>query len=253
MSIPIWSYWEGEKSTGLQLCEKSQRKYLDGRLVALTEKSLWEIPNAESVLSPLTESLLPFYKADIIRLWLLKEFGGIWVDSDVVMLRSFEAWVALLDQWDFICYGNDSGPLVSNAIIASRPHGKVVSAAWHLAIERIQSGIPLKWGDLGQTILGNLYKTPEFRPFMKRFEHWRFQKIPFSRSHDFLAKNSDKKHLKDKQKWCPTAVCYHLTHKTVSLFSHLSEREIMTGNSFFSFLVRRAFSEDESTQTANTY
>lgn len=44
------------------------------------------------------------HKADYIRISILYKYGGIWIDSDMICLKSFDKIFKMLDHYDFIAF-----------------------------------------------------------------------------------------------------------------------------------------------------
>lgn len=67
------------------------------------------------------------YIADYIRVWALKNYGGIYLDSDVEVLKSFND---LLNQNAFVCFehhATEEFPILEAAVIGSEKNGRWIS------------------------------------------------------------------------------------------------------------------------------
>ena len=83
----IWSYWDGPQDQLIKKCFKSWYKYLDDwKINILTEKHLDKF----GIIKPNTWSeLLPATKSDVIRLNLLYNYGGVWMDASILLHTNF--------------------------------------------------------------------------------------------------------------------------------------------------------------------
>jgi len=119
-SIPktIWIYWaqgEAEAPHVVQRCLESWYTRNPGwELRVLDEESA----NALIDLSDVPEGLPRRFKADVLRLRLLKEFGGVWTDATTFCHRPFEDWLPMQAASGFFAF---SDPSLS---LASDPHTK---------------------------------------------------------------------------------------------------------------------------------
>lgn len=88
--IRVWTYWEGPKTAFQELCEHS---------VARQVGNLWHPISLENVGEWLTlpKKVLEHHscrvRSDYIRTALLYEYGGIWLDSDVLLLKNVLSFV----------------------------------------------------------------------------------------------------------------------------------------------------------------
>lgn len=234
-NLPTWVYWQGEKSPLIELCIESIQRHNPGTQVLDAQSA--EQLGAGDVIS-VTEGRSAFLRADVLRLWLLKEFGGAWIDADCISLRRLDM-IDMLADHEFVGFGNpNTSPACSNAIIASRPHGTVVTRAYNRAMRAVQSGRHLAYGEIGQSLLCKLWqRNPDL---YRRCDRWRYAYIHWSRPQQFLRpKISDVLHEQSKL-WNPQACTYHLTGKAASQFASQSQQELLNGNTFLSFLLRRS-------------
>lgn len=85
MSEPtIHRYWEGEPSTVADLIGMAVRNmHPESQVKDWTPGEVADIPVDVSQVRPVDEVR---HRSNIIRYWLLHEYGGLWLDSDVVPL-----------------------------------------------------------------------------------------------------------------------------------------------------------------------
>jgi len=104
----IWLYWENKpgktKPEYLKLCEESVYKHCseDFRIYLLDENTVYDfLPNLRKDINQLT---IP-QKTDYIRLHLLNKYGGIWLDSDILVMQNLLPIVYKLNNYDFVGFG----------------------------------------------------------------------------------------------------------------------------------------------------
>ena len=134
----IWLYWENKpgskKPEYLKLCYDSVVRNCskDFDINLLNEKTVYNfIPD----LPDLSFLKIP-QKTDYIRLCLLKKYGGIWLDSDVIVINNLLPLIKKLDTYEFVGFGchtkncikNTNGfPKPANWVLVSRKNGKLIS------------------------------------------------------------------------------------------------------------------------------
>lgn len=97
------------------------------------------------------------HKADMIRSMLVARHGGMWLDSDAIVLHDLNWLFELLQSYEFVCF-NDQGrlaearPWVRVNCFLSRPDG-VIAREWvrqqHAKLPRTKYG----WEEIGTELL----------------------------------------------------------------------------------------------------
>lgn len=147
--IPVWSFWTGKPSETVALCHKSWRTHLprdkyDIRILDDERLSDW-IDTSH----PCFDSPNAALKSDYIRIELLWKYGGIWMDSSVLLLMGFHEWEMLDKPDDLRCFSafyNDrnmsrscSFPIVETSCMVAPP-GHALIGAWRDRLQRIADG-----------------------------------------------------------------------------------------------------------------
>ena len=144
----IWLYWEfkpgsTEKPAYLDICKSTIDKNLskDFSVIQLNQESIYRyIAKSELCIEDLDRVCNIPQKTDYYRLLLLKKYGGVWLDSDMIVFRSLKVYVDKLvkEQLDYIgfgCYYEDcarrenGGPRPANWCMISPPGGKLITSA----------------------------------------------------------------------------------------------------------------------------
>jgi hypothetical protein len=130
-------YWENKpnnpKPPYISLCHQTIFKNSTNfKVHLLDEKSVYNfLPNLRKEVNSLS---IP-QKADYIRLLLLKQFGGIWFDSDTILLQNPQIIIDKLKHYDFAGFGCHQSyckklaygyPKPANWVMASRKNSKLV-------------------------------------------------------------------------------------------------------------------------------
>lgn len=102
----IWIYWDSEVLPEIvRMCVEQVEKVCIGyKVVVLNNKNV----NDYITLPEVNEVLPKSNVADIIRLLLLKKYGGIWMDASIFLTESIE-WITsrMFNQEAFLFYSNE--------------------------------------------------------------------------------------------------------------------------------------------------
>ena len=111
----IWMYWENkegkDKPTYLNLCYKTILKNCPKfKIRLLDEKSVKKfLPELRNDLDSKLERI-PM-KTDYIRYNLLHKYGGIWLDSDIIVFKDLSEIINKLKKYEYVgfgCHGGDN-------------------------------------------------------------------------------------------------------------------------------------------------
>lgn len=105
MKTKLFTYWEGYKPDYISLCEKIIDCKIDSRIEYckvsdiniesyLSQEDLYYIKNLKCIA----------HKADYIRCCLIYKYGGIWLDSDQILLSNLSDILELLKNNDYVTY-----------------------------------------------------------------------------------------------------------------------------------------------------
>jgi len=190
----IWQYWE---------TRDFKPRYIDGLLeiarrvggveiVLVTPENLGAyLPNLEDAIHGIANLA---HKADMIRTRLVKRHGGMWLDSDAIVLRDLNGFFDLLEEHEFVGFNNgcrlaSERPWVRVCCFLSRPEGTIISE-WvrrqHAKLEQTK----FRWSEIGAEMLNAVC-----------LEHrGRAKILPFERISPFAAKAVDAFMLKDDKR-----------------------------------------------------
>jgi hypothetical protein len=143
----IWSYWQQSSVPPLiRQCHENWRKFAPDhelRVLHLDAISQW-LPTDEL---PVNFTQLPAYRqADWLRLRLLKEYGGIWMDASSFLTTSL-SWVHdkqhTTEYLGFYLDGfttNTKQPIVENWFMAATTNSLFISDLYHEFMQSITMG-----------------------------------------------------------------------------------------------------------------
>ena len=129
----IWLYWENKpgskKPVYIDLCYKTIDKNCSNfRVHKLNEKNVYDyLPDLRRDINKLK---IP-QKADYIRYRLLSKYGGIWLDSDIIVLNDLTPLLDYFNKYDFVGFGCHYGALCS-----SKKNGYPHPANWALVCKK---------------------------------------------------------------------------------------------------------------------
>ena len=136
----IWMYWENKegstKAKYLELCYKTVLKHNSNncKIVLLNQDTVYNyLPKMRKDLS---QYLSIPQKTDYIRLLLLKTYGGLWLDSDIIVINNLYPILSKLKDYDYVGFGchlkncrklSNGYPKPANWVMGSRQNGVLVS------------------------------------------------------------------------------------------------------------------------------
>jgi hypothetical protein len=86
--LNIFCFWEGEKSRFVEKCKKRLFQKKGNANLYLWNESHFQINKHEKVLQKNLR-----LKSDIVRLFLLQNYGGLWIDSSLIVMTNIEHWI----------------------------------------------------------------------------------------------------------------------------------------------------------------
>src|SRR5262249_19132884 len=150
-------YWEGDCPEWIKACQNTVFAHApDVRLLSPEDFDKLRDIDRNIDLGRLHAA----HRADYIRAFLLARFGGVWIDSDCVVMRSLEPFFKILEDYDFVAHRERSG-YVSNGFIGARAGSRIASAYYQRISEILRSGKPLGWISLGGEPLTETLRTTD--------------------------------------------------------------------------------------------
>jgi hypothetical protein len=243
----IWQYWE---------TKRSKPGYIDG-LYELAKKNsgvkvIRVTPETLRIFLPnIPDDILQIkvmaHKADMIRALLVCEYGGMWLDSDAIVLKDLRWLFDLLQEYDFIGFDNKgrlTPRLKINCFLARA--GCHLMKEWvqaqHIKLPKLKFG----WSEIGTGLLGPLcvkQETSAIKIKILPFEH--IAPIPWGKSDIFHSKKEDADKITNK---AHMVMVHNSTLKgRHSLFVNMTVEEIASENYLLSKILRKAMKSDDLT------
>jgi len=250
----IWMYWENK--TGfrtpdfIRLCWKTiifHNRY-DFQIKILTEddidKYLPDINPSYVLLDQIA------HKADYLRFNLLNSYGGIWLDSDFICVRSLIEIEEYIRDYGFVvtAYFHKAGrffPIVS--FLASEPNNpvckKVISKMDVLIDEKVKNNIQLDWDEFAGWNLADVIGDLEYRHYKLPIEYFYPYKVFTEENQSF--ENSSKRAIDLLQERNPFSFGQSLANSNrTEKFKSLTEANLISLNNLVGDLFRLGNSFD---------
>lgn len=228
--VPCWCYWEGPTTPITELCIESIRR-THPTLCVVGPDDIRALGGDEPL--SLTEGKSLAYRADLLRFWLLDQYGGVWFDADIVALRS-SPLVNDLQQYAMAGFGaNTPGPPFSACHFAMQ-RGPLASEAYAMCKTILAMKHPY-YGESSQGVLGRLWRYYETHGIIRRRERYNFAKIHWQNWRQFIAPIA-----KTRAYWNENAATYHLTNPVSAAVAHLTREQLLSSDTFLGFLLRQS-------------
>lgn len=153
----IWQYWEtrGHKPLFVDGLHEIAKRNAGVQVVLVTPETIHDyLPSIPEDIFRIKELA---HKADMIRAMLLYEHGGMWLDSDAIVLKDLTWLFQLLDNFEFVGF-NNSGSFSDHPLnvrincFLARPRSKIMGqwvAAQHAKFPRVEYA----WTEVGTELL----------------------------------------------------------------------------------------------------
>jgi hypothetical protein len=156
----IWQYWE---------TRNLKPYFIDGLFKLAKQNSGIEVirvtpETLHHFLPDIPDDILRInvlaHKADMIRAMLVCKYGGMWLDSDAIVLKDLHCFFDYLLEYDFIGF-NYSGrltPCIKVCCFLARPECPIMKE-W---VQAQHSKLPrrkFKWSEIGRALLGPICVT----------------------------------------------------------------------------------------------
>lgn len=232
MSLPVWMYWEGPCPEWVRACQ--QTVFRHGRAVRLLGPEEFDAMRDTDRDIDLSD-LRVAQRADFVRAFLLARYGGLWVDSDCVVMKSLDSVLRYLYEYEFVAHFERFGR-ISNGFIASRPGGEIATAYYHRLCDILRAGKPLWWLALGaEALMGTLDQTSQS---WYRLSCELVQPVCWSEPSDFFRIAPREVH---EESFNHRSVCYMLANNMIRWYvAEHPTVDLLAAGTFFNFLLERS-------------
>lgn len=165
MNKILWLYWENlpgkQEYSHVSLCRKVIKHQcfdMDIRLVTPNNLSdyLPDIhPNIHKIKIKDQEGPCLAIKTGFIRAFLLRKYGGVYLDSDAIPLRSLSFVAEDVDKNGFVAMRRTSAPKkhISIGFMGARPNNIIINKYSEILEERLEENFEYGWGEIGARTL----------------------------------------------------------------------------------------------------
>ncbi|ETZ22029.1 capsular polysaccharide synthesis protein [Pedobacter sp. V48] len=240
-NLPVWLYWEGELPDWIKACQKTVFAHVNN-VQLLTPESFNELRDVD--LDIKISDLYVAHRADFIRAFLLKKFGGLWVDSDCVVIKPLQPLMDILNMYEFMGYRERSGEVTNNFMGASF-NSDIASGYYNRVCQILRSGQPIEWLTIGSQALTATLNEGKASWYELKVEQ--IQPICWSNPSAFFQRASDDEH---QNMLNPSSYCYMVSANMVR--GYLEENQypnILDNDTFFSYLLRTSEASKKTNST----
>ena len=97
----VWSYWDGPTNDLLDQSLESWEKYFKGWQIKILNKKT--IKNYKLLKPKNYNQLTPTIKSDVIRLNLLYNYGGLWLDRTIIINKPI-SWLKKYEKYSYFSF-----------------------------------------------------------------------------------------------------------------------------------------------------
>lgn len=159
MNNILWLYWENlpgkVEPPHITLCRKIiKRKCPNVDIHLVTDSNLnYYLPDLHENINKITMNGKPCLatKTDFIRVFLLEKFGGLYLDSDTIVMTNLDFIIDMLWGYDFIGYRRKSVPTkhIANNFMAAKAQSPIIKEYAYYMRSRLEYGTEYGWGEVG--------------------------------------------------------------------------------------------------------
>lgn len=126
-------------------------------LILLTDSNITDYINPH----PRFYDLAPNFKSDIVRYTILNKYGGIWLDTDIIIIKDLNILYKkfLNSSYDLIIDNETQYEEPGCASLCMKPNTSVSNFCKNYVTEYLDSNKPLVWGEIGPITIHSLLKT----------------------------------------------------------------------------------------------
>jgi hypothetical protein len=184
------------------------------------------------------------HKSDFIRAYLLKHFGGLYIDADCIVLQNLSSVLEKASQFGFAGYRAPQGYMSCN-FMASVANGEVLNEHYNLVCATLRRQQRLEWLDLASVPMEKVIARHPNKSFLLPTEV--IMPISWSESERLCIRRSDEEHERYFQQ---NAFCYMLSNNTIKrrhqtqVLCYMPESHLLKEHYFISYLFRKSLSKE---------
>ncbi len=179
----IWSLWTGPKPPYVELCQETLMRHVPGaRILSMEDFRELQTEDRDVDFSHLKIA----QQADWIRLYLLKHFGGIWIDADCIVMRPLDCLLDALDCCNSMTYFEPQGR-IGGGFIGAPLGSEHMSDMYDRATGMVRSKDLVSWRALMGDNMNHVLKSHGYQGFLK-LDYRLFYPVKPHRSRGLLLK-----------------------------------------------------------------
>jgi GH43 family beta-xylosidase len=154
MKTKLFSYWEGHKPDYIKLCEQVLANKISNDIEyhIVSDSNINEYFSHKELADNLNNIKCFAHKGDYIRCCLIYKYGGIWMDSDQILVSNLSEVLDLLKTNDYVTYEWEKNQPSIGFFAANS--GNILLQKWKLSMETLMSTkSEFHWVELGYDIL----------------------------------------------------------------------------------------------------
>jgi hypothetical protein len=227
----IWMYWEKPEKTMpeyIKLCIKTVERYKgDLHLRLLDENSVNDfLPD----LRPEWMDLKIVHKADYIRTRLVYKYGGLWLDSDIVVIKDIEPIFCFPDDLDYACQTIE----VSSGCFLARSGCKFLAKVIEEQDKVVDEGpASIAYTGISNDVMARVSHGYKYY----QWDKWTFDQIAGGKVTKLFSKNETIKENVDEN-----AIFFHLCNEAFGplIKKYLADSRLLTSDMLISKIFRKA-------------
>lgn len=156
----VFMYWIGKEYKLLNVLKERIYTYSKRgkgyEVVFLTKENLKEYVKVPAYFY----RLQPAHQADYVRVNVLCDFGGIWLDSDTIVVDTLDSMFKMIEDGNGFFIQNSFGNII-NSVFGTKPNTDLM-LYWKEMVQTIldQKETHITWIEIGAKILTEFYETP---------------------------------------------------------------------------------------------
>jgi len=238
----IWSYWEGPMPPYVALCLETLRARHPGA-VLLDRQSFDDLSRDDRDLPDLLSALSqlsPAHRSDFVRAYVLRRYGGLYLDPDCVVLADLGGVLERAEEHEFVGYRDPRG-YVSNNFMATHAGGAVIEDLYRQVVASLRVGPPQEWLALSSVPLSAAVARQPRRHALLPTRA--VSPLDWQDSPALAVERDDAGH---QRTFAREALCYMLSNNTIrsrpqtAALAEMPASALRAGRSFLSFLLRSA-------------
>ena len=240
MSRNLFLYWTGKKYSLIKIFHKIV--YLHSNIGKGYNIILITPENVHNYVSlpPFFYDLLPAHQADYVRVNVVCDHGGIWLDSDILIVDKLDYFFDILETIDGF-FVKENNQQLFNGFFGSKPNTPIMVGWKKLINETLnKKNEKIKWNEIGSHILYVFeHKYPHLYQNYIKFDGLdNIYPINWNRCvNEYIIKPYEN-YEKIERVFQPVLILVNSVYK---FLEHMKEREILSSNTPLNYFINKSF------------